>query len=310
MIRLRSPLFSCLAAVLALAGCDTAALDRMATSLETSAYDYRDTRKLVNAVKKASLLVEGQGPDAFDTFRKRPDIWNEELYNLYVYTLDGTCLYHPERPDFIGRNLLDVTDSQGRKALRHVMAAVNDANNPHGWVHYVWQPHLGLHPVEKSSSNFKVTMPDGQAVVVGGGITKPLEEKTFAKVAVDSAVDLLQEQGAAGLAVIRDPRERFRFRQVKVFVLQLDGTALVDPSLDMESPRNLLEHIDISGNQPFRTMFDRLRDEKSCWVIILDHNRYRRVMGKKAIYARKGVLEGRDVVIGAITSLPKPVWSN
>lgn len=71
---------------------------------------------------------------AFATLHRDVGIEDERLYNLYVYLLDGTCLFDPERPDFVGKNLTDVTDTHGRKSLRQVMAAVNDPQNPHGSV--------------------------------------------------------------------------------------------------------------------------------------------------------------------------------
>ncbi len=301
-----------LCAALLNAGCDSRppAAGRATGEPDVSIYDYRDTRKLVKAAWQAAKLVERDGPAAFATLHRDVGIEDERLYNLYVYLLDGTCLFHPERPDFVGKNLIDVTDTHGRKALRQVMAAVNDPQNPHGWVHYKWQPHEGLYPVDKSSCQFRVTMPDGRAVVVGGGIAAPLEEKMFAKFSVDSAAALLREQGAAGLEVIRDNKAPYQYREVRVFVLAEDGTTLVDPTFDLDTPRNLRDYRDLGGNYPFRTIFERLRNDDSCWVVMLDRSRYRRIMGKKSIYARLGTMDGRPVVVGAMTSLPKPVWAN
>lgn len=305
-------LFSLLVcAALLASGCsDFQPIDRGAGEPDTSIYDYRDTRKLVKAAWKAAKLVEKNGPDAFATLHRDVGIDDERLYNLYVYLLDGTCLFHPERPDFVGKNLIDVTDTHGRKALRQVMAAVSDAQNPHGWVHYKWQPHEGLYPVDKSSCQFRVTMPDGREVVVGGGIAAPLEEKMFAKFSVDSAAAMLRETGTAGLDVIRDNKSPYQYREVRVFVLAADGTALVDPTFDLDTPRNLMDYRDLAGNAPFLAIYERLRDDDSCWVVMLDRSRYRRIMGKKTIYARRSMMDGRPVVVGAMTSLPKPVWAN
>lgn len=279
-------------------------------SADTAIYDFRDTKKLVTAVKNASLLVERKGVEAFKEFRNTPETWHNSLYFIYVYSLDGTCLYHPQRPDFVGCNMIDVTDIQGRKTLRMAIEATADSNNPHGWLHYTWHPTQGLQAIAKSSCHFRVTMPGGRVVIVGGGIDMPPEEKMFAKFTVDSAVAMLKKQGASGLDDIRNPAKRFHYRDVKVFVLREDGTAMVDPALDTATPRNLKNFRDVGGNYPFRSVIERLRGDDSCWVVMLDRNRYARVMGKKAIYARKGMIGGVPVVVGAMTSLPKPVWSN
>jgi hypothetical protein len=294
------------------AGCDSVGHNgsKRESIVDTSIYDFRDTKKLVGTVKNASILVERKGTEAFADFRNAPETWNNGLYFIYVYSLDGKCLYHPQRPDFEGRNLMDVTDVQGRKTLRMAIEATADPQNPHGWVHYTWHPNQGLQAIAKSSCHFRVKMPDGREVIVGGGIDMPPEEKMFAKFTVDSAVEMLRKQGASGLAEIRNPTARFHYRDVKVFVLRGDGTALVDPALDTASPRNLEDFRDIGGNFPFRSVIDRLQRDDACWVVMLDRNRYERVMGKKAIYARKGMIDGVPVVVGAMTNLPKPVWSN
>lgn len=283
---------------------------KRASTVDTTMYDFRDTKKLVRTVKMASLLVEQKGTGAFNDFRNDPATWNNPLYYIYVYSIDGTCLYHPQRPDFEGHNLIDVTDVQGRKPLKLAIEATGDVNNPHGWVHYIWHPAQGLQAIAKSSSHFGATMPDGRKVIVGAGMDMPPEEKMFAKFTVDSAVEMLKKQGASGLDHIRNPTARFHFRDVKVFVLREDGTALVDPALDTVSPRNLKEYRDIGGNYPFKSVIERLRSEDVCWVVMLDRNRYLRVMGKKAIYARKGTIDGLPVVVAAMTTLPKPIWSN
>jgi hypothetical protein len=297
---------------LLLAGCGNVEQDgaKRGAFTDTAIYDFRDTRKLVSTVKNASLLVERKGNEAFSEFKNAPKTWNNDLYYVYVYSIDGSCLYHPQRPDFEGRNLIDVTDVQGRRTLQMAIQATGDPNNPHGWIHYVWHSSHGLQARAKSSCHFRVTMPDGREVIVGGGMDMPSEEKMFAKFTVDSAVEMLKKQGACGLDEIRNPTARFRYRDVKVFVLQEDGTALIDPALDTVSPRNLKDYRDIGGNYPFRSVIERLRREDSCWVVALDRNRYARVMGKKVIYARKGMIDSVPVVVGAMTSLPKPVWSN
>ena len=291
-------------------GCVEQNGSKQGQSADTAIYDFRDTKKLVTAVKNASLLVERKGTEAFKEFRNEPETWHNSLYFIYVYSLDGTCLYHPQRPDFEGCNMIDLTDVQGRKTLRMAIEATADSNNPHGWVHYTWHPTQGLQAIAKSSCHFRVTMPDGRVVIVGGGIDMPPEEKMFAKFTVDSAVAMLKKQGASGLDDIRNPGKRFHYRDVKVFVLREDGTAMVDPALDTATPRNLKNFRDVGGNYPFRSIIERLRGDDSCWVVMLDRNRYARVMGKKAIYARKGMIGGVPVVVGAMTSLPKPVWSN
>ena len=276
---------------------------------ELARYDYRDTRKLVRAVRSAAQLIERQGTNAFSVMKTSPKIWNNDLFYVYVYAMDGFCLYHPASPEFEGKNLLEVADADGRLALRMAMDAVNDPDNPHGWLHYLWHPAGGFNPVPKSSCHFLATMPDGRAVLAGGGMEYPPEERMFAQYAVDAAVRLLAEKGAAGIADVTRPATKYRFRDVKVFVMDEAGNALVDPALDSIASRNLASFHDAAGHAPFGQIVRKLHDADRCWEVMLSKNRYERVMEKKVVYARRGSMDGTNVIVGAATTLPKPIWS-
>ena len=276
---------------------------------ELALYDYRDTRKLVRAVRSAAQLLEQRGTNAFETMQASPKTWNNDLFYVYVYAMDGLCLYHPAAPEFLGRNLLEVADADGRLALRMALDAVDDPDNPHGWLHYLWHPAGGFNPVPKSSCHFAATLPDGRRVIVGGGMEYPPEERLFARFAVDAAVRLLADNGSAGLAAIARPATKFRFRDVKVFVMDESGNALVDPALDSIASRNLSSFHDAAGHAPFEQIVRKLKESDRCWEVMLARNRYQRVMEKKVVYARRGSMDGSNVVVGAATSLPRPIWS-
>ena len=276
---------------------------------ELACYDYRDTRKLVRTVRAAADRVEQLGTDAFPAFRADPRTWRNDLFYVYVYAMDGTCLFHPMAPAFEGRNLMEVADADGRRALQMAMDAVNDPDNPHGWLHYLWHPAGGFNPIPKSSCHFRVSMPDGRAALVGGGMESPPEERVFAQYAVDAAVRLLAEKGSAGIADIARPATKYRFRDVKVFVLDEDGNAWVDPALDSIGPRSLASFRDAAGHAPFGQIVLKLKESDRCWEVMLSKNRYERVMEKRAIYARRGAMDGTNVIVGAATKLPKPIWS-
>ena len=276
---------------------------------ELARYDYRDTRKLVRAVRSAAQLIDRQGTNAFATMRASPEIWNNDLFYVYVYDMDGLCLYHPAAPEFVGRNLLEVADADGRLALRMAMDAVDDPDNPHGWLHYLWHPAGGFNPVPKSSCHFAATLPGGRRVLAGGGMEYPPEERLFAQFAVDAAVRLLADKGAAGLLDVARPATKYRFRDVKVFVLDESGNALVDPAIDAIASRNLSAFRDAAGHAPFEQIARKLKDSDRCWEVMLSRNRYQRVLEKKVVYARRASMDGSNVLVGAATSLPKPIWS-
>ena len=276
---------------------------------ELARYDYRDTRKLVRTVRAAADRVEQRGTNAFLEFKADPKTWHNDLFYVYVYAMDGICLYHPMAPAFEGKNLMEVADADGRLALQMAVQAVKDPDNPHGWLHYLWHPAGGFNPVPKSSCHFQVSMPDGRAVLVGGGMESPPEERVFAQYAVDAAIRLLGEKGTAGISEITRPATKFRFRDVKVFVMDEEGNALVDPALDAIGSRNLSTFTDAAGHAPFGQIVEKLKESDRCWEVLLTKNRYERVMDKRAIYARRGVMDGTNVIAGAATLLPRPIWS-
>ena len=272
-------------------------------------YDYRDTRKVLRAVREAADWIEAEGTNAIERFRQNPKHWKNDLFYIYVYATNGLCLYHPAMPDFEGRNLLNITDAEGHKVLQMAFEAGDDPDNPHGWLHYSWHPAGGFSPAYKSSCHFYAEMPEGGKVLVGGGMEAPPEERVFAKYAVDSAVRLLNEKGRAALEDIARPASKYRFREITVFVLDAEGNALVDPALETHAPRNLSSYVDAAGHFPFREIVRKLSSGESCWEVILSKNRYARVMEKKGIYARRAVMDGTPVIVGAATLLPKPIWS-
>jgi xanthine permease XanP len=72
-------------------------------------YLYEDTKQLVFLVQDAAHLIEKQGTAAFPTFAVRGSRWFDKWHYLFIYDLNGVCLFHPASPELIGRNLLVAT---------------------------------------------------------------------------------------------------------------------------------------------------------------------------------------------------------
>lgn len=273
-------------------------------------YDYRATRELVVLVRRAATLTRELGPLAFDLMRKYPERWTTEDTYIYIYALDGLCLYHGGMPELEGKNLLLLTDSRGKPSLRLAFEASSDPTNPDGWLHFNWIPPKRFYEMDKSSCNYQVTMPDGQRVMVGGGLTEPPEEREFARCLVDSAVRLIKLEGQQALDKIRNPLSQYRYRNISTFVLEADGTTLIDPGIHLAESRNVIDYCDDVGHQPFRNAYERLKTEDRIWLVVLTRSRYERNLVKRAIYLRMSNLEGRDVMVGAVVPVPKPAWIN
>jgi len=105
-------------------------------NLDLRVYQYRDTKDLVKYVYDASLIVSKNGLNSLDYFRKTRQLHNTPDRYLYIYDMNGVNIYHAGMPQLEGRNLWDITDKNGKKAVQMVIAALADKNNPHAWVHY------------------------------------------------------------------------------------------------------------------------------------------------------------------------------
>jgi hypothetical protein len=221
--------------------------------------------------------------------------------------MSGVNIYHAGMPDLEGRNLLDLTDKNGKKPVQMIIAALADKNNPHAWVHYSWWEPGKFYPVPKSSCHFKVTTPEGRVLFVGGGLNYPHEENEFIRIAVDDATQLIKEKGYSALSEITDPASQYNFRDVKVFAFTPTGKLLISPVMnDSLAEFKLLDCVDEMGHKPFEKALTQLRNKDSVWEVFLAKNRYQRNLVKKSLYLRKTYLAGQEIYVGAITDIPQP----
>ena len=131
--------------------------------LDLGMYQYRDTKDLVKFVYDASLMLKKEG---VAYFRNNRMLFSTPDYYLYIYDLKGTNIFHAGMKNLEGKNLLDVTDKNGKTITRMVMDALEEKSNPHAWVHYSWWEPGKFYPVPKSSCHFK-RKADGGDVTTG-----------------------------------------------------------------------------------------------------------------------------------------------
>jgi len=274
-------------------------------------YDYRDTRQLVALTARAAAMIEEKGEKAFESFRKNPDRWSLDGNSyLYVYDMAGVNLFHGGYPELKGKNLIELTDLDGKKPVNIIINQLENHGdiNPHGWTHYLWVPPGAIDPIWKSSCNFKTTMPDGRKVFIGSGIDNPLQEREFYRILVDEAVELLKKEGRAGLEELKSPESHFSIHDRGIFVIKRDGTTLVDPGLSLDIPRNLFDYKDSSGRKPLLELSKQLLTSEKGWVIMIQLIKKGGKPIKKGIYGRRVKINGEDLIVGAISPMPHPAW--
>jgi hypothetical protein len=287
--------------ILLILGCKTGYKD-----LNLSVYQYQDTKNLVRFVYKASLLLKKEGLKSIEIF-KNDKYYNHNEYYLYIYNLKGENIYHGGMNFLKNKNLFDVTDKDGKRITELILKAINNPNNPHGWVHYSWWKIGKFYPLPKSSCNFKVTTPNGKKYFIGAGINYPHEEKEFIRIIVDDAVNLINKNGHSALNIIADPTSEFNFREVRAFVFTKDDDVLISPVVNNSLFQiKLVNSTDEVGNKPFIKALKNLENNDNDWEVFMAKNKYQRNLIKKCLYIRKANLNGQQVFVAAITDLPQP----
>ncbi|MCF7792667.1 MAG: cache domain-containing protein [Candidatus Cloacimonetes bacterium] len=278
--------------------------------LDMAIYEYRDTKDLVKFVYDNAQLLQKNGQAQIDYFKSNRSHYKTENYYLYVYKMDCTNVFHAGIPELEGKNLYNITDINGKKILQLILEELKNKNNPHNWVHFTWYEPGTFFPVPKSSCHFEVTTDDGEKYFVGAGLNYPQEEKEFIRIIVDSAADLLQEKGLTAIDSIASPLSQFNFRDVRTFVFEPNGKILISPIAGNNIFNfDLINSKDEIGHQPFLAAIKVLKNQDTVWQEFMAKNRYERFPRKKCLYLRKVKLDVNSVIVGAITNLPLPPWS-
>ena len=124
-----------------------------------------NTRAAIEAyVNHAASVVAKNGPSC-DTF-KQPK-WMAGDYYIFVIGPDSRLVCHPNA-QIVGHLQSEIIDANGMKVGDALGAQASGASG-HGWVSYVWPRPGQTTPQPKSTYVTRVTGPDGQKYVVGGG---------------------------------------------------------------------------------------------------------------------------------------------
>lgn len=284
------------------------ALMRPLAADDLTAYAYADTRALVSLVDSAAALVEAQGDKAFEELARPDSEWFTGQIYFFAYDLDGTCVFHAQSPELVGRNLIDLKDINGKPVIREI-TQIGQGADTSGWVFYLWQEGAQLSPEWKSAYVRKVAMPDGKVVVLGSGLYNMKIERLFVERRVDRAVALLQAQGAdKAYAAFRDPATPFTFLDTYVFVLDDSGHTIVDPAFPNEAGRDMRQFRDAVGLRPIAELLDKLATDESAWVQYLWRPPGQATLARKLIHARKIAVDGKTLIVGSDYLLATPIW--
>ena len=270
-------------------------------------YEYKRTKRIVSLVEEAGALIERKGEKAFPLFRKKDSKWFQGDMYLFVYDLKGKNIVHPVQPEFEGQNLIDLKDINGKSVIRLIIDKVTRHNKPSGWVHYMWIRPEEIFPMWKSSYVLKTRAPSGKEYVIGSGLYNMKEEKQFIIETVDDAVELIKLEGEAAFDSFRDKTSEFVFMSNYIFVVKLDGTAVVDPAFPSLEGRNLLEFKDAVGRYVVREMIKKLTGD-STWISYMWPKAGEVRPSRRLAYLRKVKLGLETYIVGSGFSPARPIW--
>jgi signal transduction histidine kinase len=251
--------------------------------------------QLMTLVNEAAEVLESQGEEAFPQFREQGSKWfNDDTY-FFVWSTDGTRVFHAANQSIEGRDASQERDALGRP-YGQMFLDVAASPSGQGWVHYVYPEPGDIFPSWKSTFLKRVTFPSGNTYVLGAGIYNMQMNRTFIEDIVNTAATLVAENGEEAFGQLRDRLGPFVFMDTYVFVDTLDGVNLVNAGQPSLEGTNLLDHEDASGKKPTREFIALAMDQGSGWVEYQWYKPGSNATARKETYVRR-VQHGDDVFI-------------
>ena len=142
----------------------------IAAALTTAAFAAGDraTAKEAEAMVKkgvAYIKVTPRDKAMADISNKQGQFVDRDLY-LTVYKLDGTNLAHGANEKFIGKNMIDLKDIDGKEYMRERLDTAKTKST-------FWQDFKFVNPVSKKIEPKQMYCERSDDLVVCGGIYKP-----------------------------------------------------------------------------------------------------------------------------------------
>jgi signal transduction histidine kinase len=116
----------------------------LGAALPATAGENASRDEAVAMVKKGIAFIKAQGAEKAyaEITNKNPQFIDRDLY-LVVYGLDGKCLAHGANPKQVGKDLIELTDIDGKYFVKERVAMVKA--KPAG----AWQEYKFTHPQTK-----------------------------------------------------------------------------------------------------------------------------------------------------------------
>ena len=132
------------------------------------AAEQRVTPKEAEAMVRKGVVAIKAGPRdkvLADITDSKGQYVDRELY-LTVYKMDGTALAHGANAKFVGKNMIDLRDGNGKEHIRERMELAKTKS-------VFWQDFTFVNPVNKKIEPKQMYCEKADELIVCGGIYKP-----------------------------------------------------------------------------------------------------------------------------------------
>ncbi len=258
----------------------------------------RSAKQVKSFVENAAALVKQEGAKAFAQFNKKDSKWFHGNTYVFVDNLKGEFLCYPAKPSFVGKNMLDFKDADGREVIKLEIATAT-SEKAGGWMHYRWPKPGEEKPSWKSSYVMLVKGPEGKEYVVGSGLYSKKTEKEFLVDTVDHAAALVAKKGKDAFPTLRDKKGPFRYANVYIYITDMNGTALVNAAFPKMESTNLLGIKDANGKPIVKDTIEMLKKNETGWINYMWPKPGETSPSKKMSYVRRIKVDGKLAYIGA-----------
>jgi signal transduction histidine kinase len=254
--------------------------------------------ELMALVREGAAVFEKEGEQAFPKFREQGSRWFRDDTYFFVWTMDGTRVFHAADPSGEGQDVRGMKDIIGRPIGEMILGAAGTPSGE-GWIHYMFPEPGDIFPTWKSTFAKRVNFPSGKQHIVCCGIYNMQMDKSFIEDMVNRAADLIAQQGRNAFAQLRDKTGPFVFMDAYVFVDSPDGTELLNAAFPFLEGKNLMDLKDMTGKEVVREEIEAALREGSAWVDLYWYKPGQNAPARKQTFVRKVQSGSEMFVVGA-----------
>jgi signal transduction histidine kinase len=221
--------------------------------------------ELMALVREGAAILEEKGEKAYPEFREKGSKWFHGDTYFFVWTMDGTRVFHAADPAGEGQNVSGMKDILGRPIGKMILAAAASPSGE-GWVHYMYPEPGDIFPTWKSTFVKRVNSSSGKQYILGCGIYNMQMDRAFIEDVVNQAAVLVAHWGEYAFNQLRDRTGPYVFMDTYVFVDAPDGTALVNPGQPSLEGKNIIDLRDVKGKAVTQEFISAALKDGSAWV--------------------------------------------